>query len=682
MKCKKILCVCLSFFPLIVFAQNNVIDSLQENLLDDIILTTKNQAKNINTARTVESLSLSQQKVNGANTLHQMLNTSSGVYMVDMGNEQHAMSIRLPMGYDPLYNYLENGVPLRPVGIFNNNELLELNRFSLNKIEIIKGPFSSLYGAQSIGASINFIQQNFNNSKSYLTLQSNGFGQKEAIAQSRFTVGSVKALININHAERSVDKSLHFNYNKQAYSIRLEKQLDANNQISIQSNIINYKGDQRDGYDSAHFYQRDYTSNDKFSDRKTLAIRNYIEWKHRKTDYESLSVKLFNRVVEENQIPFYLIGYNVSPQLTTSGQITQDKFTSYGVSIDHSTTSKNGKLKLNQSIYVDYTPNNRYTSQHIVVQKDNSFANISYTKTDSLVTNYKANLKNVAASISAYYHLSNKLKLFAALRADVLNYDFTNYLEKNSLTIQNSFQSFNPEVSVLYQINTTNTFFAQYGSGFTPPTLSKMYRGGSSIPQLNPARYYNTEIGYKHIEKDFHFQISAYHMNGVDEFINVIRSTGTEVINAGKTNHQGIEMNLGYTYNNFEFNYNPSFAKHTFKEYSDYGQKFDGNTMNSAPNYMHYANASYSIKQFYKIRFIAEWNKIGPYQINAANTMQYEGYDLFNLKTTFTLNKFFINLGVNNIFDKVYATNADGTWGVRYYPGLPRTFQLGCTYHF
>ena len=79
---------------------------------------------------------------------------------------------------------------------------------------------------------------------------------------------------------------------------------------------------------------------------------------------------------------------------------------------------------------------------------------------------------------------------------------------------------------------------------------------------------------------------------------------------------------------------------------------------------------------------IAEWNKVGSYQINSANTMQYEGYDLFNAKATIQLSKFFVNVGVNNLLDKTYATNADGTYGVRYYPGLPRTLQLGLTYKF
>ena len=139
---------------------------------------------------------------------------------------------------------------------------------------------------------------------------------------------------------------------------------------------------------------------------------------------------------------------------------------------------------------------------------------------------------------------------------------------------------------------------------------------------------------------------------------------------------------MHYVKNRFEFTYNPSYAKHTFKEYSNYGAKYDGNEINSAPNYLHYTNVGYTFTKFHQLKFIAEWNKVGSYQINADNTKQYEGYDLFNIKATIAFSKFFINIGVNNLLDKIYATNADGTYGVRYYPGLPRTLQIGITYNF
>ncbi len=671
-----------------LFAQKNIVDSSKEKYLDEVLITTKPNLKIINTARTVESLSIEKLKANGSNTMQGFLNTATGVYMVDMGNEQHAMSIRLPMGYDPLYNYLENGIPLRPIGIFNNNELLELNRFSLQKIEIVKGPFSSGYGAQSVGASINFIQNSFAKANNEISFQSNGYGHWEATVQTKTNIGKWKTLVNFNQSQRSVDKDLHFDYSKQSFSLRLEKTIDANNELVFQNNIINYVGDQRDGYDITNFNNRNYSSYDKFSDRKTLAIRNTFQWKHKSKTGDNFNFNVFNRIIEEKQNPFYLISY--APPFT--GQITKDKFTSFGLSIDHSKVSNNGKLTFSQSLYFDFTPNNRYTSNYILVNKNSAGVNVSFDDSkDSLITNYKANLKNIAASVAINYAASHKLKLYAGLRGDILTYNFTNYLSagnsSGAASGNNTFNSINPEASVLYQISQQQSAFAQFSTGFTPPTLSKMYRNGATTPQLSPAKYYNTEIGYKFIKKDFAAQISLYNMDGIDEFINVITSGGTQVVNAGKTNHNGVELQLHYANKNFEFNYNPSYAKHTFKNYSDVDYmgnvlKYDGNEINSAPNYLHYANVAYTLSNFHQLKFIAEWNKVGSYQINSSNTKQYEGYDLFNLKSTISLNKFFINIGINNLFDKIYATNADGTYGVRYYPGLPRTLQIGLTYKF
>ena len=60
-----------------------------------------------------------------ANTLDQVLNKVTGVYMVNLGNEQHSMSVRQPLSYKSLFLYLEDGLPIRPTGVFNHNALLE-----------------------------------------------------------------------------------------------------------------------------------------------------------------------------------------------------------------------------------------------------------------------------------------------------------------------------------------------------------------------------------------------------------------------------------------------------------------------------------------------------------------------------------------------------------------------------
>ena len=76
--------------------------------------------------------------------------------MVDLGNEQHTMSIRQPIYYGASYLYLEDGVPVRSSGVFNHNTLLEMNMDNVNKIKIIRGPAPIIYGGEAIGGAVNF----------------------------------------------------------------------------------------------------------------------------------------------------------------------------------------------------------------------------------------------------------------------------------------------------------------------------------------------------------------------------------------------------------------------------------------------------------------------------------------------------------------------------------------------
>lgn len=94
-----------------------------------------------------------------ATRLDMLINKVPGVYMVDLGNEQHSMSVRQPIGTKNLFLYLEDGIPIRTTGDFNHNALIEINQASMERIEVIKGPASSLYGSEAVGGAINFITQ-------------------------------------------------------------------------------------------------------------------------------------------------------------------------------------------------------------------------------------------------------------------------------------------------------------------------------------------------------------------------------------------------------------------------------------------------------------------------------------------------------------------------------------------
>lgn len=91
--------------------------------------------------------------------IYEVINKTPGVLMVNLGNEQHMMAIRQPITTNAYFLYMEDGVPIRPRGVFDQNALLEMNQFTDNSIEVVKGPVSSIYGPEAVGGAVNFITQ-------------------------------------------------------------------------------------------------------------------------------------------------------------------------------------------------------------------------------------------------------------------------------------------------------------------------------------------------------------------------------------------------------------------------------------------------------------------------------------------------------------------------------------------
>ena len=124
-----------------------------------VISTNREQELREETPVAISSVNTETIEANKPTSIDQVLNQTPGVNMVDLGNEQHTMSIRRPIDYGASYLYLEDGIPIRTSGVFNHNALLEINMANVSRIEIVRGPASSMYGSEAIGGAVNFISK-------------------------------------------------------------------------------------------------------------------------------------------------------------------------------------------------------------------------------------------------------------------------------------------------------------------------------------------------------------------------------------------------------------------------------------------------------------------------------------------------------------------------------------------
>jgi outer membrane receptor protein involved in Fe transport len=83
------------------------------------------------------------------------------------------------------------------------------------------------------------------------------------------------------------------------------------------------------------------------------------------------------------------------------------------------------------------------------------------------------------------------------------------------------------------------------------------------------------------------------------------------------------------------------------------------------------------------LRTELEWLHVGEYFVDAANTEEYPGHDLLNLRASWTFAPAWtLRLRVNNVTDRAYADRADLAFGnLRYFPGRDRSVFVEIGYY-
>ena len=173
--------------------------------LQEVVLTANRgeAAKRSDAPVAITTISSSVLQDTRATMADQLLNKVSGVLMVNLGNEQHQMSIRQPMTTRSLFLYLEDGIPIRTPGLYNHNALLEMNLAATKSIEVIKGPSSSLYGSEAIGGVVNYITAAPTAVPVLkLSAQGNHVGYKRADVMSSLSTGKWGFLLSGYYADK------------------------------------------------------------------------------------------------------------------------------------------------------------------------------------------------------------------------------------------------------------------------------------------------------------------------------------------------------------------------------------------------------------------------------------------------------------------------------------------------
>ena len=635
--------------------------------------------------------------------LTEIINKVPGVVMLDYRNEQHGMGIRQPFGTSAYFLYMEDGLALRPLGVFNHNALIESNLQGLNSVEVIKGPASSLYGPEAVGGAINLITKTAPGiPTAQVGLQVDEWGYNRVQFTAGAQVGKKWSIMTGGYVARQKGSwASNSDFDKSSINVRLDYQFTPKTKLWGSFAYNDYFSQTGGNIDSTGYYSRSYKSPADFTYRSSFSSRSRLTLEHKWSDNANSSLTAFYRDNALGQNPSYSISWT-SPAVTASGQVNQNSFKSFGLMGQHSQNFEFLNSKLVAGFLLDRSPNDYWAYKINLAatlrpdKKSVEKFTITQVLPSTFLGNYSAVIWNKAAYAQFDLHPVEKLRLSLGGRFDQMSFDYTNFIDNSTGT--KSYEQFSPKLGVTYEASSALGFYGNFSKGFSPPALSAVFRarpaaqaaatGEKFYLSINPAVFSNYEVGgWASLWKNkVFFDYTFYRLEGNNELLGIRQPDNTtDYQSAGKTLHEGIEYQITIRPNDsWNFRFGGTNAKHTFVDFvlstraSDALKNVNGKEMPQAPNFIANSEVTYKYKG---ARIALEWQKIGPWFQDQVNKVSFEGVSVFNLRMGYNYKAYQFFTNILNLGDSLYATTAtrgnNATDKSTYTPAAPRTVVAG-----
>ncbi|HEX8411680.1 MAG TPA: TonB-dependent receptor [Thermoanaerobaculia bacterium] len=620
----------------------------------------------------------------------EVMGNVAGVWVNVTGGEGHQTAIRQPLNTNPVYLYLEDGIPTRSTGFFNHNALYEVNLPGAEGVEVTKGPGSALYGSDAIGGVVNVLtRSSLEQPGATVSLESGSAGWRRGLADVNFSRGNHGVRVTLN-ATDSEGWRAATEYSRQSGTLRWDYVRDDS---LLKTLVAASRIDQQTAGSSA-LPEADYRSN-ATANLTPISFRA-VEALRISTDYHRLAGK-----TAINVIPY--VRYNsmdLLPNwtLTFDPTVSESQNTSVGVMAKVERELPFWQGRLATGVDTDYSPGSRF---EYVIRAQTSPSGLpskraAFTSFTPGATVYDYDVRFLATSPYAQLELAPtaRLHVSAGLRFDNMSYEYDDQLttaptarHRRPSDGERSFTHLSPKLGLTYQLTNDLSAFVSYRHAFRAPSEGQLFRQGSArnTIDLDPVKAENVEAGLRFMPRGgLSLDFSVYRLDKRDDILSYQNPLdgATEAVNAGHTSHTGVEIAAKITparWASVAMSY--SYAKHVYEEWAvDPVAKIDfsGNEQEVAPR--HLGSTMLRLGPVFNTTAAVEAQWLGSYFMDAANTQKYDGHALANVRVQHDFPRGIRGfVKVLNVFDTLYAESAAYTIarGREFAPGRPRTFFAG-----
>ncbi len=605
-------------------------------------------------------------------SLVNVMNTNPGVRMEERSPGSYRLnirgsSLRSPFGVRNIKVYY-NDIPYTDPG--GNTFLNQLGLFNIGRIEVIKGPGGSLYGAGTGGVIL--INNDLDNIERGGTVEYSGgsFGTNSFHANLRG--GEQGKLFN----------SFHHQY---------QSSNGYRNHTAMERRMTSWDGVAKVGEKGtlrAHFMQGNLsyetpgalTATEYNNDPK--AARPGAEAAH-----ASINQKLFlaglnysikwNKYFESSTSMYGSFSRLVNPTLRNYERRTEPHFGTRNVisfrdSIGKSLLILHGGVEFQQSA----------GSTKVY---DNNNGTAGAPQTDDEVTN-----KTHSVFIQAMFEMPKDWMLTGGASFNLINVEILRLSAPSSLQKRNYNNEVAPRLAILKKLKPSLSVYGSVSKGFSPPTTAEILPSTGIInTALEAEDGINYEVGTKgnFLKGRLYFDINTFYFQLKNTIAQRRDENGADYfVNAGSTRQFGLETFVSYrlpgnnflvfdqaslwlshTWNNFRYN--------NFQKVGEAAEDFSGKKLPGIPSQFISAGADFSLRK--KLCLNITYFYSDPLALNDANTDYASSYNLLDARISYRRGLFknaFMEIfaAANNIFNVKYSLGNDiNAFGGRYYNAAP-----------
>ena len=639
--------------------------------------------QNWNFKPSLETISTDEKRFLNATHAKELFNSSAGSWISRGSGQESLISLRSPVltgsGACGSFLILEDGLPIRPAGFCNVNNLFEVSINLASMVEIIKGPSSARFGGNALHGAINFQSLKIDEDNYLKTEINDDESFKASFKYQEATNWSLGIALDKDQGFRD---SSGFDQQKLAFK---SKNNIKNWLATTHLNLTNLNQETA-GYISSYKSGLRLTNvnPEAYRDAKSFRLNTLLT--QNKDNFE-FQLRPYLRYSKMDFIQHYLPGKPIEINRQTSSGVN---FLMDVKSFSNHKLSFGINFEIASVQLEEFQANNLTTSS--------AFNNA--VRPQGLHYDFEVDTNLFAMFLSHEFITDDDFKIFSNVRTERLNYDYDNLMldgrtraDGTECGFGGCYYSRPADADISFSDNSfrfgfskkiiSNEFFLQFSKGFRPPQINELFRlqKSQTLADLNSEKINSLEFGLLSTGDNF---LNKFVLFSSKKNNYIYKDADASTVAGGKSKHQGVEISGSVDVTPMlMIKYAWSFAEHLYDYSLPSIGVYESNLIDTAPRVQ--GSIFFNIFPLEKLNLQIEEEYLGKYFTDPANLYSYPGHYLTNFRGFYNLtSKLDINFSIINVFNKRYAERADYSSfsGKRYFPGLPIQWRFGFSYSF